>query len=171
MKRLIFYIIIAVLALFVGVVSAWIYQSNNLRFRFISGGRSDSTATYNFQSSDGEKVYANDCIGCMEELGDITIHHDFTSREQTQYLFQSNLEGEELVEQSSKLNEKGQKVGERAIDVFRHKGEIIAVRIFWTEGQEFWFIQAPSLKLAQEFESSEIFRSVRSNNSFNPTPR
>jgi hypothetical protein len=107
----------------------------------------------------------------MEELGDITIHHDFTSREQTQYLFQSNLEGEELVEQSSKLNEKGQKVGERAIDVFRHKGEIIAVRIFWTEGQEFWFIQAPSLKLAQEFESSEIFRSVRSNNSFNPTPR
>jgi hypothetical protein len=171
MKRRTLYIAVAILTLLIGLTSTWVYQINFPRFRFISVGTSDSSATYNFQSSDGERVFADDCIGCNAELGNITVYHEYTSPQHTRYLFQSNLEGEELVEQGFKLNEKGQKIGERAVDIFRRNGETGAVRIYWTEGEEFWFIQAPTLKLAQEFESSEIFRFVRSNNSFNSTPR
>lgn len=151
MKRLITYIAIAVLALFIGVASTWVYQINYPRFQSKGMSSGSGYIIHNFESSAGEEI---------------TLYHEFTSPEQTRYLFQSNLTAARLIEQNSKLNSKGQKVGERAIIVFPSDGKNEVTRIFWTESAEFWFIQASSLSLAKEFESSEMFRSAMSNQSF-----
>jgi hypothetical protein len=156
MRRLTIYITISILALSIGIVSTWIYQINYPRFQSKSVWGGTGYVVHDFISSDGE---------------DITLYHEFTSPEQTRYLFQSNLTAAKLIEQGSKPNGNGQKVGERAVIVFPSDEKNEAARIFWTEGEEFWFIQASSLKLAEEFESSDMYRSARSNNSFNPTPR
>ena len=168
MKRPIIYVIIAIFALFIGVVSTWIYQVNYPRFQLVSLSSDDKSAIYNFQSSDGAKVFADDCIGC-EGSGNITVYHNFTSPEQVQYLFQSNLiaNSKEIVGRDAKLNERGQKVGERAVRVASSG----SASIFWTEVDEFWSIQAPSLELAEEFESSDMLRSARSNNGMHPTAK
>ena len=86
-----------------------------------------------------------------EEVG---FYHEFTSPEITRYLFQSNSEAEKLVERDSKLNTKGQKIGERGIRVSPNGH----TRIFWTEGDEFWFVDAESLKLARKVESQCFLR-------------
>jgi hypothetical protein len=150
MKRSIIYIIIAILALFIGVVSTWVYQINYPRFQSKSVSGNPLVSVHNFASSDGEEII---------------LYRDITSPAHTHYLFQSNLATQsEVIEQNSKLNEKGQKIGERAVTVSPSG----STRIFWTEGDEFWFIQAPSSELAEEFEASEMFRSARSNNGLHP---
>jgi hypothetical protein len=151
MKRSIIYITIAILALSVGVVSTWVYQINYPRFqsKWVSGN--PMASDHNFESSDGEEII---------------LYRDITSSAHTHYLFQSNLTAHsKVVGQNSKLNEKGQKIGERAVSVSPSG----SARIFWTEGDEFWSIQAPSLELAEEFEESEMFRSARSNHGLHPT--
>jgi hypothetical protein len=149
MKRLTIYITVGALALLVGVASTWIFQINYPRFRSKGGSSATGYTIHNFESSDVEEI---------------TLYHEFTSPEQTRYLFQSNLTASKIVEQGSKLNEKGKKVGERAVIVFPSDEKHEVARIFWTEGEEFWFVQASSLELAREFENSEMFRSARSQN-------
>jgi hypothetical protein len=144
MKRLITYITIAILALFIGVVSTWMYQINYPRFQSSSVSGNPLAFTHYFESSDG---------------AEITLHRDTTSSAYTNYLFQSNLTAQTtVIKRNSVLNETGQKVGERAVTVSTSG----AARIFWTEEGKFWSIQAPSVELAEEFEDSEMFRSARS---------
>src|ERR1051325_233150 len=156
MKSLSFYLIVAFLTLAIGVAGTWIYQIDYPRFQSKGAWGGTGYVVHDFISSDG---------------GDITLYHEFTSPEQTRYLFQSNSSAAKLIERGSKLNAQGHKVGEKATIVFPFDGKNEVARIFWTDGEDFWFVQASSLKRAKEFENSEIFRSVMSNNSFNRTPR
>ena len=59
-----------------------------------------------------------------------------------------------LVERGLKLNEQGHKIGERCLTIYPKAG----AHIFWTEGNDYWFITTTSLEIAKEFESSEAFR-------------
>jgi len=139
MKRII-YILIAVFAFSIGVVSTVYYRLKSEPMSPFNCSWSERVSgksgydIYNTKSSFGEEV---------------DFYHEFTSPETTRYLFQSNSEGDELIEKGSKLNEKGQKIGERGIDVFPNG----IARIYWTDGNEFWFVQADSLKLARKVES------------------
>lgn len=145
MKRIIIHISIAVLAFLIGSLS---------------------TAYYHFQSEPMSQVDCSwpkrvagksgyEILNTKSTLGeDVDFYYEFTSPEVTSHLFQSNSEGLELIEKGPKLNEKGRKIGERGINVFPTG----TTRIFWTEGEHFWFIQAPSLRLARKIESQCALR-------------
>jgi hypothetical protein len=98
----------------------------------------------------------------------ITFFSDLGSEEKTRHLFESNADawGGKLLERREKLNAAGRRIGERGIVV---GDEYQWARIFWTEGKDFWCIQAPSLELALEFERSELMQSAKSNNGMHPT--
>jgi len=95
-----------------------------------------------------------------EEIG---LYGDFRSAQVTQEHFESNAtsNASDLIERGFKFDEKGHRIGERGIWVSK---KVHAVRIFWTEGDIFWFVQAPSLELAREFEESEIVHSITMSN-------
>lgn len=133
---------------------------NHPRFLHIGGSKRYGS----FKSSGSKPVFADDCIGCGE-IGDISIYHNSESPEQTSYTLKANcVESKHLVEKGFKLNEKGQKIGERCIIVIPE----VDARIFWTEGEkDYWIISAPSLKLIKEFESSEEFRLWKSVSNLN----
>lgn len=139
MKRII-YILVAFFAFTFGVIytvyfqlkSEPMSQFNCSWYERVSG--KTGYDIYNTESVFGEKV---------------DFYHEFTSPETTRYLFQSNSEVGKLVERNSKLNLKGQKLGERGIRVSPNG----FTRIFWTEGDEFWFVDAASLKIALKVES------------------
>ena len=94
------------------------------------------------------------------DLQEITLYADFRSREVTREHFESNAtpDGATVIEIGSKFDENGHVIGRRGVTMF--KG-LKAVRIFWTDGDSFWFVQAPSLKLAHQFEESAQVQSVR----------
>jgi hypothetical protein len=68
----------------------------------------------------------------------------------------------EFVERGNKFDENGVKIGERGVTVFRSDGEIKSAKIFWTEGDVFWSINAPTVELAEAFENSYAFGMARS---------
>jgi hypothetical protein len=139
MKRLI-YIAIAFLTFSCGVVLA-------VYFQFQSKPMSSFDCSWSNQVS---RKSGYDIHNTKSRLGeDVDFYHEFTSPETTRYLFQSNSEGDELVEKGFKLNANGEKIGERGVYVFPNR----IARIYWTEGDEFWFVQASSLKLARKVES------------------
>lgn len=177
MKGRFTYIVISIVSLALGVATVWFYRSNLLqfqieseqksiaetvkqKFRFIYGGEGKYDTNYTFQTPPEEKIFASDCIGCEEEVGNVVIFKESRSLEQTRYLFQSNSEND-LIERGEKLDSNGAKLGERGITVFRDENKIVGARVFWTEGNDFWAIQAPSVELAKELETSELFRRIR----------
>jgi len=160
MKRAFTYIIIFVFILSTVLATVWTYENSTAKFRFLYGGESDYYADYTFQTPPEEKNFADDCIGCEEEVGNVVIFKESRSLEQTRHLFQSNSEND-LVEKGEKFDSNGEKLGERGITVFRNENKIVGARMFWTEGNDFWAIQAPSLELAKKLETSELFRCVR----------
>ena len=89
----------------------------------------------------------------------IILFNDFRSAEVTRYLFNSNAttSAADLIERGDKFAANGKKIGQRGITKFAGSE---AVRIFWTEGDVFWALQAPSLELAREFEQSEAAQSI-----------
>ena len=94
---------------------------------------------------------------------EINLYGDFRSAQVTREHFESNAttDAATLIERGHKFDEKGRRIGERVVTVF--KGSEV-VRISWTEGDAFWSVQAPSLELAREFEESEIVRSITMSN-------
>jgi hypothetical protein len=139
MKRLI-YIAIAILTFSFGVIFS-------VYFQFQSEPMSQFDCSWSNQVS-GKSGY--DIHNTKSRLGEeVDFYHEFTSPETTRHLFQSNLEDDQLVEQGFKLNTNGEKVGERGVDVYPNG----IARIYWTEGDEFWFVQASSLKLTRKVES------------------
>jgi hypothetical protein len=140
MKRFTIHITIAVVAFLFSVVATVYYQVKSQPISAFSchwSERIKGKAGYdihNTKSSFGEEV---------------DFYYESTSAETTHYLFQSNSEGEGLIEQGAKLNKEGQKIGDRGIWILPNGW----ARIFWTEGDEFWFVQADSLKLAKKIES------------------
>jgi len=94
-----------------------------------------------------------------EDVEEITLFSDFRSAQVTRDLFESNMAGSssELIESGLKLDGNGRQIGRRGVISFKHTN---AVRIFWTDGDTFWAVQAPSLELAREFERSDVARSI-----------
>lgn len=127
-------------------------QQNQPRFLYLGGSGSHGS----FKSSGSEPRFADDCIGCGE-IGDISIYHNTERKpEHTRYTLkaQCGKGNKNLVERGLKFNEQGQKIGERCLTIYPKAG----AHIFWTEGDDYWFITTTSLEIAKEFESSEAFR-------------
>ena len=134
---------------------------NKTKFRYVYGEEDNKYANFAFQTPPESKIFAEDCIGCEEEVGNVHAFKEDISKEQTSYLFKSNSENFEIVEKSAKADDKGTKIGDRVVSVSKDKGKVVVSRIFWTEGDVFWAVQAPTVELAKEFEQSEIFQCVR----------
>jgi hypothetical protein len=174
MKHTKFYFAVFVALLGLGVL---IYSGNSLRvksdsanttikniqtsqFRYISGWFSGDYATYTFQTPPEEKNYADDCIGCEEEVGNAVIFAEFGCPEKARYLFKSNSE-RGVVEKSKKLDSDGLEVGEKRLVIFKDKEKVVSARIFWVEGDDFWFVQAPTVESTKALEESEEYYSIR----------
>ncbi|HTY23031.1 MAG TPA: hypothetical protein VMC85_07865 [Desulfomonilaceae bacterium] len=94
------------------------------------------------------------------DLEEITLLGDFRSAKVTSDTFDSNATPNaeaKLIEIGLKFEKDGKKIGRRGVLAFT---TYQSVRIFWTDGDVFWDVQAPSLELAREFEQSEIVRSI-----------
>lgn len=150
MKRYVAYILIAVTAFVVGV--------GFTIFHHLKAEPVPPFSCYWAERVSGKNGY--DIFNTKTYFGEeLDFYHESTSPETTRYLIQSNSEAAELIEQTSKLDKNGQKIGERVVTFFSDDGKYGAVRISWTEGDEFWLIQtAPqektkSLELLQKVES------------------
>ena len=117
-------------------------------------------ATYTFQTPPEEKNYADDCIGCEQEVGNAVIFAEFGCPEKTRYLFKSNSEIG-VIEKSIKIDGDGKPVGEKRLVVFKADGKITGARIFWTEGNDFWAVQAATIESTKALEESEEYYSIR----------
>jgi hypothetical protein len=156
MKRFLTYISVALLALALGISVAWFVQN------------------YRSQSSSAEVDCGShsSCKYIFKPLNtpEIVIFHDSTSSEHTQFLFESNARGK-LIERGEKRNEQGMRVGERGVAIMEGT-EPMVVRIFWTDGAEFWAVQSTSLNLAREYERNlRGYLAAMSNNGMHPTAR
>lgn len=89
----------------------------------------------------------------------ITLSADFRSAHLSNEFFNSNLNGDfsTLIESGYRTTSTGRTPEPRGVIRFNDSG---TVRIFWIDRGTFWFIQAPSLALARDFEQSEIVRSI-----------
>ena len=139
-------------------------QTEVPRFRLLNGSFMGDNATYTFQTPPEEKNYAEDCIGCKQEVGNAVIFAEFGCPKKTQYLFDSTSEGG-VIEKSVVVDKNGSTIGERRIHLFedKEKGKIFGARIFWTEGNDFWAAQAPSLEAEKALEKSKEYETVRTN--------
>lgn len=90
---------------------------------------------------------------------EITLLRDFRSAEETYEQFRSNFTTSETnrIESGPKFDLNGHQIGKRGVTVFKDGA---GARIFWTNGDTFWLVQAPSLELAREFEESDIVQSI-----------
>ena len=100
----------------------------------------------------------------------ITLFADFRSPEITTELFESNAttDAATRLEIETKFETNGPKIGRRGVTKFKGAG---GVRIFWTDGDTFWAVQAPSLELSREFEQSAIALSIITSNKRPPRTR
>jgi hypothetical protein len=136
-------------------------QTQKSQFRYLNGKFWGDNATYTFQTPPEEKNYADDCPGCEQEVGNAVIFAEFGCPDKTRSLFKSNSENG-VTEKSMKLDKDGKEVGEKRLVVFKaENGEIKGARIFWTEGNDFWAVQAPTVESTKALEESEEYYSIR----------
>lgn len=174
MKHFIFYLIVVIL---IGGIGILIYsndifhqrlksderivtQSQKSQFRYLNGDFMGDYAIYTFQTPPEEKNYADDCIGCKQEVGNAVIFAEFSCPQKAKYLFESNSENG-IVEKSKKLDQNGLELGEKRLVVFKDKKKVVGARIFWIEGNDFWAVQAPTVESTKALEESEEYYSIR----------
>jgi len=88
-------------------------------------------------------------LNTKTRLGDdVDFYHDFRSPSISAHNFESNAENLDIVESGTKTNAAGDVIGRRTAWVIPTG----AARVFWTEGDEFWFVQADSLRVAKAVE-------------------
>jgi len=134
--------------------------SVNARFRLLNGDFMGDSATYTFQTPPEEKNYADDCIGCKQEVGNAVIFAEFGCPKKSEYLFKSNSDIG-VIEKTPILDSSGAVVGEQRIVVFKDEEKIVGARLYWIEGQDFWAVQAPTVALTKALKDSEEYSSVR----------
>jgi hypothetical protein len=141
MKRIVVGLSAALLMFTIGLTGSWLYPN----FTMTGSIACDTSyCIYWFQPTLSSDYQA------------ITVYNEYTSAEKSQYLFESNLSNGKVLERNDRLNEDSEKIGEEGI-VQNESGRI---RICWTEGAEFWFIDAPSLRLALRFRQSDSFQTA-----------
>lgn len=143
MKRIVVGISIALLMFTVGLTFSWLYPT----FKFTGSIPCDSHyCIYYFQST------------MSSDYQEIVLYNEYDSAEDSQRLFESNLSNGNIIERKEILNERGQKIGERGIVQHSAPNGNGEVRICWTDGLDVWFIAAPSLRMALQFEESDSFQ-------------
>jgi len=131
------------------------------RFRLLYGSFRGDDATYTFQTPPEGKNYADDCIGCEQEVGNAVIFAEFGCPKKSEYLFKSNSKGE-VIEKQPLLDASGKPDGEQRLIVFKdEKKKVRGARLFWREGNDFWAVQAPSVELTKALKNSEEYSTVR----------
>jgi hypothetical protein len=135
---------------------------NGPKFRIVGGNFSGTYASYSLQTPPEEKNYAEDCIGCEEEVGNSVIFAEFGCLNVSESLFESNSENNEVVEKEPILDSQGKEVGQRHISVFKESdGTIVAARMYWIEGVDFWAVQAPTVELTKALRESAQYDEIR----------
>jgi hypothetical protein len=175
MKRFLFYLTVLILVCATGI---FIYTNKSLifktdpsdrfniqtqksQFRYLNGYFMGDHASYTFQTPPEEKNYADDCIGCEQEVGNAVIFAEFGCPQKAKYLFESNSKNE-VIEKSKKLDSNGKEIGEKRMVVFKDKNnKIVGARIFWNEGNDFWAVQAPSVESTKTLDESEEYYTIR----------
>jgi hypothetical protein len=131
------------------------------RFRLLSGSFNGDHASYTLQTPPEEKNFADDCIGCEQEVGNAVIFADFGCTNKSEYFFESNSKGK-VVQKESISDGGGSVVGERRTIVFEdNEGQVVAARMFWIEGKDFWAVQAPTVELTKALKESREYEEVR----------
>jgi hypothetical protein len=87
------------------------------------------------------------------DLDAVTLFHSCESSENSRTTFESNAANGNLIERSLRLDGSGKQIGERIVVV-----SPVNARICWTDGAEFWFIDAPDLRIARRFEESSALK-------------
>ncbi|MBS1770423.1 MAG: hypothetical protein JSS77_12230 [Acidobacteria bacterium] len=129
------------------------------QFRLVGGSSSGESASYSFQTPPNEKTFADDCPSC--EVGNAVIWAEFGCRRKAEALFSSN-SALNIVETSFVLGENGKYLLEQRIWVSKAKsGRVVAARMFWIEGDDFWAVQAPTLELVKLLRASNEYEQVR----------
>lgn len=130
------------------------------QFRLLNGSFMGEYATYTLQTPPEEKNFAEDCIGCEQEVGNAVIFAEFGCLNKSEYLFEAN--STNIVEKAPIVDSAGTPTGEQRIVVFKDKEEkIVGARLFWIEGKDFWAVQAPSIELTKALRESEQYKEVR----------
>lgn len=171
MKNRSIYIVVSILTLVLGITVVWFYYQYNFpktqtdvpRFLYMSGSLDCRQLNYRFQSSTEPKVYGADCVFCRElgrDIGNIGVYRASISAEDTQSIF-TNYSTNEIVEKSTKVDKNGSKIGDKTTWIVRNENQIDTAVIMWTEKNDFWKIDAPTLELVKEFEESETFKTVK----------
>ena len=90
---------------------------------------------------------------------EINFYADFRSAQVSQETFESNATSSAsmLIEYGIKFDKNGHQIGKRGVSVSKYSRD---VRIFWTDGDTFWTVQTSSLKIAREFEESDVVHSI-----------
>lgn len=135
-------------------------SSEKPRFRLLYGSFMGESATYTLQTPPEEKNYADDCIGCEQEVGNAVIFAEFGCLNKSEYLFESNSDNG-VIEKTPILDSSGTAIGEQRTVVFKDKEKIVGARLFWIEGKDFWAVQAPSVELTKALRESEQYKEIR----------
>lgn len=131
------------------------------RFRLLYGSASGEHANYTLQTPPEEKNFADDCIGCEQEVGNAVIFAEFGRLNKSEYLFNSNSENNSVIEKTPILDGSGKTVGEQRMVVFKEKEKTVGARLFWIEGKDFWAVQGPSVELTKALKESEQYKEIR----------
>ena len=130
------------------------------QFRLLNGSFMGDHAIYTFQTPPEEKNYADDCLGCKQEVGNATIFAEFGCPKKAQYLFDSNSEiGVE--EKTPMMGKDGSVLGEQRLILFKDKEKVYGARLFWIEGNDFWAVQAPTVELTKALKESKEYDLMR----------
>ena len=120
-------------------------QDQASQFRELSSGKGTTKdgapfSTQTYESKDGVKVLV------MRENRDSPERASRRLQERTK-------EAVEIVERDTKMDEKGQRVGDRVVATFaKSDSSEKEVAVLWTNGAQFYYIQSPSLPVTLEFE-------------------
>jgi hypothetical protein len=143
-------------------------QTIELPFHLVRiGGEQEKSISYTFQSAEGKTEYSGKCPECTLK-GDTTVSRRFDPTDAKKifaFLSDKKVPYQRIIEFGPKLNEKNEQIGERLINVSREEKDE-EVTICWTDGPTTWFIRAPDITTAREFEDGDIFRAMREQGMF-----
>lgn len=137
---------------------------SNKEFRLVSKHDAGEYISYIFHSSE-ERVFKtyDDCFGCPPyEDGDTNLWRQFMSKKDAKETFSGYDDSDNAwkIVKGSYSEKDG--IKRKIVVVTEGDEKVEVVRILWIEPSKrtyrYWFIQAPSVQIAKEFEDSKTFQ-------------